>query len=189
MLTESNIRDLVRMVDEEMDGVAHEQRQKLETVEEELADIRRRMDRLWYAVETSDLEINDILPRIRQHKERQERLELAADEARARLKDRRALLDSVEVITAYAREMNEFLRTSQVTESRAFIRSFVKEIVIRPGTATIRYTIPTPPDSPIDGGDAAELGLPGRVISTVSSGTPERTRTSAFGSGGRHSIR
>ena len=189
VLTESNIRDLVRMVDEEMDGVAHEQRQKLETVEEELADIRRRMDRLWYAVETSDLEINDILPRIRQHQERQERLELAADEARARLKDRRALLDSVEVITAYAREMNEFLRTSQVTESRAFIRSFVKEIVIRPGTATIRYTIPTPPDSPIDGGDAAELGLPGRVISTVSSGTPERTRTSAFGSGGRHSIR
>ncbi len=189
VLTESNIRDLVRMVDEEMDGVAHEQRQKLETVEEELADIRRRMDRLWYAVETSDLEINDILPRIRQHQERQERLELAADEARARLKGRRALLDSVEVITAYAREMNEFLRTSEVTESRAFIRSFVKEIVVKRGTAMVRYTIPTPPDSPIDGGDAAEFGLSGRVISTVSSGTPERTRTSAFGSGGRHSIR
>lgn len=49
---------------------------KLETVEEELADVRRRMDRLWLTVETSDLEINDILPRIRQHKERQERLEV-----------------------------------------------------------------------------------------------------------------
>ena len=189
VLTESNIRDLVRMVDEEMDGVAHEQRQKLETVEEELADIRRKMDRLWHAVESSDLEINDILPRIRQHQERQERLELAGDEARAALQDRRALLDSVEVITAYAHEMNEFLRTSEVTESKAFIRSFVKEIVVRPGTATVRYTIPTPPDSPIGGKDAADFGLPGGVISTVSSGTPERTRTSAFGSGGRHSIR
>ena len=189
VLTESNIRDLVRMVDEEMDGVAHEQRLKLETIEEELAEVRRRMDRLWHAVETSDLEINDILPRIRQHQERQERLELAADAARALLEERRVLLDSVEVVTAYAREMNEFLRTSEVTETKSFIRSFVKEIVVRPGRATIRYTIPTPPDSPIGGGDAAVFGLPDRVISTVSSGTPERTRTSAFGSGGRHSIR
>ena len=47
--------------------------------------------------------------------------------------------------------MSEFLRTSELTESKAFIRSFVKEIVVVPGTATIRYTIPTPPDSPIGG--------------------------------------
>ena len=62
VLTESNIRDLVRLVDEEMDGVAGEQRRRLETIEQELGDLRRRMDRLWLAVETSDLEINDILP-------------------------------------------------------------------------------------------------------------------------------
>ncbi len=31
-----------------------------------------------------------------------------------------------------------------VTESRAFIRSFVKEIVIGPGEAKVRYTLPTP---------------------------------------------
>ena len=36
ILTESNIRDLVRLVGEEMDGVAREQRQKLETIESEL---------------------------------------------------------------------------------------------------------------------------------------------------------
>ena len=33
ILTESNIRDLVRMLGEEMDGVALEQRQRLETIE------------------------------------------------------------------------------------------------------------------------------------------------------------
>ena len=36
VLTESNIRALVKLVDEEMDGVAAEQRQKLETIEAEL---------------------------------------------------------------------------------------------------------------------------------------------------------
>ena len=161
ILTESNIRDLVRLVDEEMDGVAREERAKLEAIEAELAEVRRKMDRLWHAVETSELEVNDILPRLRQHQERQELLETSADEIRRSLAERRAVLDSAEVIAAFAEEMSEFLRTSEITESKAFIRSFVKEIAVQPGAATIRYTIPTPPHSPIGGRDAAEVGAGG----------------------------
>ena len=40
VLTESNIHELVKMVDEEMDGLAREQRQKLETVEHELDEVK-----------------------------------------------------------------------------------------------------------------------------------------------------
>ncbi len=87
------------------------------------------------------------------------------------------MLDSVETIAASVRDMSDFLRTSDLTESRAFIRSFVKEIAVKPGTAMIRYTIPTPPDSPIGGRDVVEVGLPEPVINTVSLGTPGRTRT------------
>ena len=180
ILTESNVRDLVRLVDEEMDGVAREERARLESLEAELAEVRRKMDRLWHAVETSDLEVNDILPRLRLHQESQERLETAAEEARRSLSERRVLLDSADVIAAFAEEMSEFLRTSELTESRAFIRSFVKEIVVQPGTATIRYTIPTPPDSPIGGRDAAEIGLPEAVRSTVSDGWGPRIRTPTY---------
>ena len=180
ILTESNIRDLVRLVDEEMDGVAREERAKLETIEAELAEVRRKMDRLWHAVETSDLEVNDILPRLRQHQERQARLETAAEDARSALSERRAVLDSVDVIAAFAREMSGFLRTSELTESKAFIRSFVKEITVKPGTATIRYTIPTPPDSPIDGADAAEVELPEAVRSTVQYGWGPGIRTPTY---------
>ena len=105
--------------------------------------------------------------RIKEHRERQQRLEIAADEARAVLAERRVMLDSAETITAYAREMSEFLRTSEIAETRAFVRSFVKAILVRPGRATIHYTIPTPPDSPLGGADAAEVALSGRVLSTV----------------------
>ena len=45
--------------------------------------------------------------------------------------------------------MCEFLKTSELTETKAFVRSFVKEVLVRPGGATIVYTIPTPEDSPI----------------------------------------
>ena len=75
VLTESNIRELVKLVDEEMDGIAREQRQKLETIESELVDVKRRLERLYDLAETTDLDIEDFKPRIRDHRERQERLE------------------------------------------------------------------------------------------------------------------
>ena len=170
VLTESNIRDLVRLVGEEMDAVASERRKQLETIESEFADVRRRLDRLYHLMETTELDISDVLPRVREHKERRERLEQAASEARAALSERREVLDDVETITAYAEEMREFLGTSELTESKAFIRSFVKEIAVAPGAATIRYTIPMPGDSPLRGGKAEEVALGGPVLSTVKSG-------------------
>ena len=49
------------------------------------------------------------------------------------------MLADVETITAYAKDMNDFLVTSELTESKAFIRSFVKEIAVAPSAATIRW--------------------------------------------------
>ena len=177
ILTEGNIRELVKLVDEEMDGVAKEQRVKLETVEAELADVRRRLERLYNLVETTDMDIDDFKPRIRDHRERQERLEATAEEARALLSQRRVVLDDVKTITAYAEDMSEFLNESELTERRAFIESFVKEIVVRPGNAVVRYSIPMPEDSLIPGRVTEEVALHGPVLSTVKLGGPCGDRT------------
>ena len=177
ILTEGNIRELVKLVDEEMDGVAKEQRVKLETAEAELSDVRRRLERLYNLVETTDMDINDFKPRIRDHRERQERLEATAEEARALLSQRRVVLDDVQTITAYAEDMSEFLNESELTERRAFIESFVKEIVVRPGNAVVRYSIPMPEDSRIPGRVAEEVALHRPVLSTVKLGGPCGDRT------------
>ena len=177
VLTESNIRELVRMVDEEMDGVAREQRQRLETVEAELVDVKRRLERLYDLAETTDLDIDDFKPRIRDHRERQEKLEATAGETRTILSQRREVLDDVETITAYARDLSVFLNESELTERRAFIESFVKEIVVMPGNAVVRYTIPMPDDSPIPGKDAEEMALHSPVLSAVKFGGPDWTKS------------
>ena len=148
ILTESNIRDLVKLVDEEMDGVAREQRERLQTIEEELDEVRRRLGRIWHVIEITDLDMSDATERVSEHRERKEKLEAAAEEARAMLSKRRVTLDKVETITAFAKDMSEFLKTSELTESRAFIRSFVKEIEVRPGRAAIHYTIPISRSTP-----------------------------------------
>ncbi len=177
ILTESNIRDLVKLLDEEMDGVARDQRDRLETVEAELAEVRRKMDRIWHFVENTELDMADASERILEHRHRREHLEAAAEEARAVLAERRQLLDSADVIAAFATEMGEFLRTSEITETRAFIRSFVKEVTVVAGKATIIYTIPTPKDSPIRGADMAEVALNGGFRSTIHGGGPCGGRT------------
>ena len=172
VLTESNIRDLVKLLDEEMDGVAREQRQKLETIEGELEEVKRRLGRIWQFIENTDIEQAEAADRIREHRERQEQLEDAAQEARSMLAQRRVMLDSADTIAAFAKEMSEFLKTSQLTETKAFVRSFVKEVQVKPGKATIIYTVPTPEDSPIGGADAAEIALNGGVMNSVHSGGP-----------------
>ena len=124
-----------------------------------------------------------IVNEIREHRERKEKLEVAAEEARALLKERRQFLDSADTIAAFAAfaaEMSEFLKTSELTETKAFVGSFVKEVVVRPGRAAIVYSIPTPDDSPIGGADAAEIALNGRVMNSVRHGGQWRTRTSGL---------
>ncbi len=177
ILTEGNIRDLVKLVDEEMDGVAREQRRRMETIDSELTEVRRRLDRLYNLVETTDLDMADVTSRIKEHRVRRERLEESAEEARALLSQRRVILDDVKTITAYAQEMSQFLKTSELTETRAFIESFIKEVLVSPGNAVVRYTIPMPEDSRLAGGDAEELALHGTVLSTVKYGGPAWIRT------------
>ena len=177
VLTEGNIRGLVNVLDEEMDGLAHEQRGRLESTEVELEDVKRRLARIWHVIETTDMEMADAAERVRELRDRKEKLEQAINEAHAVLAERRVLLDRAETIAAFAADMSEFLRTSDLTETRAFIRSFVKEIQIRPGKATIVYTIPMPEDSPIGDSDTTELALADGVRSTIRGGGAEGSRT------------
>ena len=175
ILTEGSIRELVKVVDEEMDGIASEQRKRLRIIDDEIEDVKKRLGRIWNAIETSDIDIADASDRIKEHRERKERLEDAAAAARAILSERRAYLDDVSTIAAYAKDMRDFLNESELTERRAFIESFVKEIVVMPGDALLRYTVPMPDDSLIPGRATEKVALDGSVLSTVHDGGPKWT--------------
>ena len=172
ILAEDGIRDLVKVVDEEMGGVAQEQRKRLRTIEDELQDVKRQMDRIWRYIATSDTVMADASLHIKELQDRQERLEDAAEDARAVLAQRLKVLDDVNAITAYAKDMRDFLDESEPTERRTFIKSFVKEIVVMPGDALLRCTVPMPDDSLIPGRAAEKVALNGSVLSTLPDGGP-----------------
>ena len=175
VLTESNIRNLVKLLDEEMDGAAREHRQKLESIEAELEEVKKQLGRVWHFISKSDsIDVAAASDHIVEMRERKENLESAADEARAVLAERRQYLDSADTIATFAEEMSEFLATSELTETKAFVHSFVKEIQVKPG---IIYSMPTPEDSPLGGADSVEIALNGGVRKSVRLGGAGGTRT------------
>ena len=178
ILTESNIRDLVKLLDEEMDGAAREHRQKLESIDAELEEVKKQLGRVWHFISTSDsVDVAAASDHIVELRGRKESLESAADEARAVLTERRQYLDSTDTIATFAEEMGEFLATSELTETKAFVHSFVKEIQVKPGRAAIIYAIPMPEDSPMGGADSAEIALKGGVRKSGRDGGPAGIRT------------
>ena len=152
--------------------MTREQRKKLRAIEDELEDVKKKLGRIWRHIETTDTAMADASDRIREHWDRQERLEYFAEQARADLAQRRKVLDNANTIAAYAKDMKDFLNESELTERRAFIQSFVKEIIVVPGDALLRYTVPMPDDSLIPGEKAQEIPLNGLVVSSVKASPP-----------------
>ncbi len=142
--------DLVKLLGEEMDGVNAERRKRLQTIESEIANVKRQMKRVWRFIKTSDdADVDDLPAQIREHRDRQERLEESAADARSVLDQRKSAVGDVNSIAIYATEMTDSLGESELVEAKTFVNSFVKEIVVTPGQALLRYTLPMPDDSRI----------------------------------------
>ena len=63
--------------------------------------------------------------------------------------------------------MAEFLKETEFPERRAFIETSVGEILVMPGKAVVRYTVPMAGDNPRPGRGSEEILLSGLVTSAA----------------------
>ena len=137
---------LVTLVAEEIDAIAGEMSGRLEVVEAELSDVRKRLEKLYEAIETSELTLEVLSPRIMSLRHCEEQLEAARDDAETRLEQRRVELPNTEEITRYVADFRDFLKDGTIPERKALIRNFVEGIEVVGGEATLTYTVPMPSD-------------------------------------------
>ena len=65
-LTESCVPDLVKLADEEIDGVVAERRKRILTIEADSAEVKRPLAQLWRLMETCDkVDVAELSARIR----------------------------------------------------------------------------------------------------------------------------
>lgn len=145
ILTEENLRELVRLVNEEMDSVAGHYRDELSIISDEIANVNNRLERLYDALETGKLTLDNLAPRIQQLRSRQEQLQSRKWELEALLSDRRVELANLETVTRYVHDLRSLLDESSLTERKSFIRSFVKEVKVTSDEVLLTYTMPLPP--------------------------------------------
>ena len=142
ILTEETIVDLVTMVAEEIDAMAGELSGRLEVIEAELSDVRKRLEKLYEAIETSELTLEVLSPRILSLRHREEQLEAARDDAERQLEQRRVELPTTEEIKEYVADFRDFLEEGTIPECKALIRNFVEGIEVNGDEAVLTYTIP-----------------------------------------------
>ena len=146
ILNEETIVALVQLVAEEIDAMAGELADRLEVVEAELADVRKRLGKLYEAIETSELTLEVLSPRIMSLRHREEQLEAAREDAETQLEQRRVELPTTEEIKGYVADFREFLKEGTIPERKALIRNFVEGIEVMGDEATLTYTVPMPSD-------------------------------------------
>ena len=148
ILTEETIVALVTMVAEEIDAMAGELAGRLEVVEAELGDVRKRLEKLCEAIETSELTLEVLSPRILSLRHREEQLEAARDDAERQLEQRRVELPNTEEIKEYVADFRDFLKEGTFPERKALIRNFVEGIEVNADEAVLTYTIPISQSTP-----------------------------------------
>ena len=130
--------------------------------------MRKRLERLYEALETSELTLEKVLsPRIFSLRHREEQLEAAKDDAATQLEQRRVGLPTTEEIKGYVADFRDFLKEGTFPERKALIRNFVEGIEVTGDEAVLTYTIPMPSD-----GVTSESAS---VLDFVQSGPPPRT--------------
>ena len=169
ILTPENLKELAELICEEFNNNSKEYLTELGCIDQQLVEVNRRLDRLYDVIETGNLSLEDIGPRIRELRERYEKLQTRKEELHLRVAEQTADLPTQEEVTECAADLRRILERGSLAEKKAFIRGFVKDIKITGDEGKLTYTVPMPPQ-----GLQEEMGS---VLAIVHHGGPLWSRT------------
>jgi site-specific DNA recombinase len=145
VLNDTWLEELVELVNKELDSSHTALGDKLEDIDAELNDVRLRLSRLYEALETNKLSLDDLAPRIKEQRARESELSKARLQVEAEMLVQGPGHVDGEMIKAHARDLKAILDETGFATSKAFLKTFIKRIEINGDKAVIRYALPVPP--------------------------------------------
>ena len=145
VLTDENLEELAKLVNEELKSASSELQERLDTCDAELKDVKARLSRLYDALETGKFGLDDLAPRIKELKRRQDELSKTRVQIEADMVVQGIEQVDIDTVKAYAQDLRSLLEESDFTQRKAFLRSFIKRIEINKKQVTIQYHLPLPP--------------------------------------------
>ena len=142
ILTEENLTELVRLTNEEIGEAKDAYGERLAVIDGQLEDLRGRFHKLYDALETGRLEMEDLAPRIKELKTQIDNLETKRVDLVESIRDAKVELLEASVVKAYVDDLKSLLSRGSIVEQKSFLRSFVKRIEVNLPHVVIDYTIP-----------------------------------------------
>ena len=117
---------------------------RIDSVDTQLKEINTRLGRLYDAIETVKVSLDELAPQIRELKSQKDRL----DESRIQFEADAILQHShvldMNMIRDYVDDLKALLEEADNAERKTFLRSFVKRIVVDNDRVTLEYKLPVP---------------------------------------------
>jgi len=142
LLTKENLTDLVRIINEELDGSIKKYRDRLDAIDREAAQWESRLGRLYDFVETKAIEPVRMAKRIAEVQDRVNEMRKARFEVEEDIRRRRLEPLDPEVVVEYVNDLKKFLESSNIFERRAFLATFIESLEVDDGEITFNYGLP-----------------------------------------------
>ncbi len=146
ILVSECLEQLVVLVNAELDAGHAGVKEKMTHLDIELHEVESRLTSLYDALETGKLTLDDLAPRIKELRTKQNELSKARVLAEAEMTLQGYQQLEIDDIRVYAADLWNILEESEVAQRKAFLRSFVKKIVVEKEIVKLYYNLPVPPD-------------------------------------------
>ena len=109
-------------------------------------EVENRLSRLYDALETGQFDLNDLAPRIKELRAKQDELSKARVVGEAEMTLQGYQHIDIDAVRSYVADLCNILDESEVAQRKAFLSSFVKKIVVEKERVKLYYNLPVPPD-------------------------------------------
>ncbi|GAJ16076.1 unnamed protein product, partial [marine sediment metagenome] len=144
VLTDDNLEQMVKMVNKELRSASTELNDRLDTCDMELREVKARLSRLYDVLETGKLSLDELAPRIRELKKRQDELDKARIQIEADMIVQGVEEVDMDMVKSYTRDLKALIEESDIAERKSFLRSFIKRIEINRNEVVVHYHLPLP---------------------------------------------
>ena len=147
ILTESNLKELVKLVNEDIKQELKLYQDRVQTVDIQIDDINTRLGRLYDAIETGKVSIDELAPRIKELKLQKDSLNGSRIQAEADSILQHSHVLDVNTIRNYVDDLKVLLEEADNAKCKTILRSFVRRIVVDTDRVTVEYKLPVPPEN------------------------------------------
>lgn len=159
-LTDDNLEQMGKMVNQELRSASSELHDRLDTCDMQLTEIKSRLSRLYDVLETGKLSLDELSPRIREFKKRQDELDKTRIQIEADMIVKGVEEVDMDMVKSYTRDLKALIEESDIAERKSFLRSFIKPIEINRNEVVIHYHLPLPQNEKGEGIGSSAYGKP-----------------------------